>query len=92
VERSRSYDVEDLATDLENALTAQIVVKSQKFSGKLQKQIVRQMLPAADEAELNEIDKEIDDALANALDYSQIPIYDGGAENPPGSPNFVEEE
>jgi len=60
IERSRTYDVEDLAADLENVLTAGLIVKSKKFNDKMQKNIVRAMLPAADENEIKEIDDEID--------------------------------
>lgn len=60
IERSRTYDVEDLASDLENALTASIIVKSPSFNARLQKNVVRQMLPAVGEDELLLIDEEID--------------------------------
>ena len=62
VERSRTYDVEDLAEDLENVLTASIIVKSRKFNDRMQKNIARKMLPAAEDDELKEIDDEIDKA------------------------------
>lgn len=61
LERARTYDVENLASDLENALTATMVVMSDKFSKAIQRQIVRQMLPAATEEQIKEIDKEIDE-------------------------------
>lgn len=62
IERSRTYDVENLAADLENALTATMVVLSKKFSQALQKQLARQMLPALSDKQMGEIDKEIDTA------------------------------
>jgi hypothetical protein len=62
IERERTYDVEDLATDLENILTASIIVKSEKFNKQLQKQVARKMLPASDIDIIKEIDEEIDTA------------------------------
>jgi hypothetical protein len=60
VERSKSYDVEDLAADLENALTAKTLVQSELFIKALQKRIARQMLPNAEDDDMGKIDKEID--------------------------------
>jgi hypothetical protein len=62
IERSRTYDVENLAADLENVLTAKTIVMSKKFKAILQKNVVRAMLPAAEDAQLIEIDEEIDAA------------------------------
>lgn len=75
IERERTYDVEDLANDLENVLTASIIVKSKKFNDRMQKNVVRKMLPAAEEEELNEIDQEIDD-------YIEMPEFGAFDENP----------
>ena len=58
--RERTYDVEDVATDLENALTAQMVIQSESFNKHLMKSLVRQMLPTLGEYEIQEIDEEID--------------------------------
>lgn len=60
IERERTYDVEDLATDLENILTSSIIVKSDLFNKHMQKQIVRKMMPASDIDQIKEIDDEID--------------------------------
>jgi len=60
IERSRTYEVENLAADLENALTSQTIVKSKKFSEHLQKGIARTMLPGLDDKDYQEIDKEIE--------------------------------
>ncbi len=62
VERSRTYDVENLAADLDNALTSTTIVKSKKFSEAIQKNVARQMLPAADDKQLKEIDEEIEES------------------------------
>jgi hypothetical protein len=66
VERERSYDVEDLASDLENALTASLIVKSPTFNARLQKNIARQMLPGIEDEDIEVIDDEIDYSVYNA--------------------------
>lgn len=60
VERARTYDVENLATDLENALTSKTIVKSEVFNKAIQKAIARQMLPSHTDEQMKEIDEEID--------------------------------
>lgn len=61
VSRERSYDVENLAADLENAITSTTLVLSKTFSKQIQKNIVKQMLPTLDEKTANTIGKEIDE-------------------------------
>jgi hypothetical protein len=61
IERSDSYDVQDLMTDLDNILTASVIVKSEMFKKKLQKNVVRMLLPGEPDEELIDIDKEIDE-------------------------------
>jgi len=61
VEWPETYDVENLAQDLQNALTGNSIVKSETFQKEVQKQVARSMLPNADNATLNTIDKEIDE-------------------------------
>jgi hypothetical protein len=60
IERSRTYDVEQLATDLENALTSKTLIKSEKFIKAIQKSLARAMLPTFTDAEMKEVDDEID--------------------------------
>lgn len=60
IERSRTYDVENLATDLENALTSRTLIKSEKFIKAIQKSLARAMLPTFTDAEMKEVDDEID--------------------------------
>lgn len=67
VTRDRTYDIEDLASDLDNALTARMVVQSKKFVAHLQKSIARQMLPNLSEKEQKEIDDEIDQSSENPV-------------------------
>ena len=65
IERDRTYDVENLSEDLENILTSRTIVKSKTFDGMLQKKTVRKMLPSYTDAQLQEVDDEIDDAIEN---------------------------
>lgn len=62
VEWPETYDVADLAQDLENALTAKALVTSKTFLTAVQKQVARAMLPNADNKTLDTIDKEIEEA------------------------------
>lgn len=62
IERSRSYDVEQLATDLENALTSKALIKSETFIKAIQKSIARQMLPTFTDSQMKEVDDEIDES------------------------------
>jgi hypothetical protein len=73
VERDRTYDVENLAVDLENALTAKTVVISNTFDELLQKQTARQVLPTASEEDLSSIDAEIESAVKQQPPSSAVP-------------------
>lgn len=65
IARERQFDVENLASDLENAVVAKTVVISKTFDQLLQKNIARQVLPTATEDDMATIDKEIED---NSID------------------------
>ena len=60
IERPRTYDVQNLAQDLENLLTSLTMVNSRKYQENIEKGVARRMLPAATEDQLLEIDKEIE--------------------------------
>lgn len=60
VEWPTKFDVEDLATDLENALTSKTLVGSETFRNAVAKRIARMILPSLDGAELAKIDEEIE--------------------------------
>ena len=60
IERDRSYDVENLAIDLENTLTAKTIVKSKLFNAEVQKRTVRKFLPSWNDTQLIDIDEEIE--------------------------------
>ena len=57
-----SFDIENLKTELENALVSSTLVASDLFKKELQKQIVKQSLPDLKEDLLSEIETEIDEA------------------------------
>ena len=61
IERAETYEVENLAMELENILTSTIIVKSDLFQKAVQKKVVRLMLPGETDEEIGEIDKEIDE-------------------------------
>lgn len=61
IERERTYDVENLSEDLENAMTSMTVVKSKSFLEAIRKMVARQMLPALTDDQLRDIDKEIEE-------------------------------
>lgn len=58
--RAKTFDIEELATTLDDALTAKTVVISNRFNELLQKQVARQVLPTATEQQMADIDKEIE--------------------------------
>ena len=66
VEYARTYDIENLAQDLENALTAKTIVMSDTFKAQVQKNVARQYLPNAEAKQMDKIDKEIDEAVEKA--------------------------
>lgn len=68
ISRNRTYDIENIAADLENSLTAKTLVISDTFNKLLQKQAVRQILPTATEKQLVDIDEEIDENVDNPPD------------------------
>lgn len=87
VERHRSYDVENLATDLENSVVAKTVVVSSKFDELLQKQAARQVLPTADEKDMAQIDKEIEESVKKETPTTKVPEKGVNPEDDP----FIEE-
>jgi hypothetical protein len=74
--------VENLAQDLENALTAKTLVQSELFIKALQKRTARQMLPNMEDDEMAKIDKEIE---ASAGGGSANP-FGAGANEEGGAP------
>lgn len=65
ITRDRTYDIDTVAEDLDNALTSKTFILSKKFNELLQKQTVRQMLPGINEKDLFQIDEEIENNSEN---------------------------
>lgn len=74
VEWPETYDIENLAQDLENAVVAKTFIKSRLFYATLQKKLSKSLLPNTNAIILKEIDAEIDQALESGeLDIGNIP-------------------
>lgn len=71
ITREKTFDIEDIAGELENALTSQMVVQSKSFNSHIQKAVARKMLPALNEKEIKEIDDEIDENIENEQNFNQ---------------------
>lgn len=67
--RERTFDLENLSLDLENAIVAKTVVLSETFNALVQKQSARQVLSSATEKEFDIIDKEIE--VNNKVDFEK---------------------
>lgn len=75
--RPKTYDIENLANDLANALTAKTIVVSRTFNKLVQQQTARQVLPGASEQELADIDNEIEENLAKREESKPTPPDQG---------------
>jgi hypothetical protein len=62
-----------LTTELENVLTSLVIVQSKKFNESMQKKVVRDMMPSADNEQLKEIDEEIEASPATPVGGSTEP-------------------
>ncbi|MDA3788088.1 MAG: hypothetical protein PF503_06300 [Desulfobacula sp.] len=82
--RSKSFDVENIAVDLANALTAKTVVMSKTFNGMLQKQTARQVLPSMSEDDRGVVDQEIDDYIEKTPEPGEVPDKVTNINNAPG--------
>lgn len=60
IERSRDYDVHNLAQDLADALTAKTIVRSKTFQAEVEKNVAKAVLPTADDRTMIQIESEID--------------------------------
>ncbi len=64
----KTFELEDLASDLENILTSSVIVQqSDRFKKEIQKLVVRMILPSLDEQVLAEIDKEIEEGIYEGI-------------------------
>ena len=80
--RDRTFDIENLAADLENAVVAKTVVISKTFDILLQKDVARQVLPTATEENMADIDKEIEENAEDPADKVDVDPQTG---IPPGT-------
>lgn len=71
VERDRTYDVENLAQDLDNIITSKTIVLSDKFNEAMQKKAARMMLPSWTDAQLKEIDEEIEESVEEEVEAKE---------------------
>jgi len=76
IERDRTYDVENLSEDLENIITSKTIVKSKTFDSMLQKKTVRKLLPSYTDAQLKDIDDEIDESIEKQEEESDYNPFD----------------
>ena len=72
IERPLNFDIEDLVTDLANALTLKDLIPSKSFQAALQKAMTRQALPCLKDEDFKVIDEEIEKS------GSRIPASGGG--------------
>jgi hypothetical protein len=91
----KTFEVEDLMTDLENMLTSKVIITdSPEYTKEIQKMAVRMMIPSAEDKLLATIDAEIDEGP----EFPDFPLFDadadeededegggGGGGQPPGS-------
>jgi len=85
IERERTYDVENLAQDLDNVITSTSIVVSNKFKEAMQKKTARKMLPSWNDTQMQEIDDEIEQGIeeeANRPKPGDPDYYDPFMEKP----------
>jgi hypothetical protein len=72
VERDRTYDVENLAQDLDNILTAKTIVLSKTFNEAMQMKTARMMLPSWNDSQLSDIDQEIEESVEEKEENNNV--------------------
>lgn len=91
IQRAETYEVENLAQNLENILTSKsIVTSSDIFKKKIEKKTVRLMLTGEDDKVFAEIDKEIDAYEEPEFDFEPEP--DSPVRKKPDQPIRVKPE
>lgn len=80
----RTFEVQDLTTDLENLLTSTVLVTtSDKFKEEIQKAVVRMVLPTVDKEVLSEIDSQIEE-VSKKMGIMSFFASQEGQQPPPG--------
>lgn len=92
IERPKTFEIENLAADLENTLTSKTIVKSTTFSKELQKMVVRLILPNIDDQLLTEIDEEIEKFKEENPESNLAKLFGQFGGGGPQPPNPEEEE
>jgi hypothetical protein len=94
IERAETYEIESLAAELDNIMTATQIVKSDTFNKRMQKKVVRTMLPNDTDKDLSDIDKEIDEYVEPEFPpgYFEEGAYPPEEEVPPEEELPPEEE
>ena len=77
IARDRTFDVENLANDLENAVVAKTIVISETFNQLLQKNVARQVLPTVSEGDIAKIDSEIEKNSVDPADSTDVDPQSG---------------
>lgn len=86
ISRSRKYDVENLAMDLENYMTSSTIVDSTTFDQSVQKIVARRVLPTAPDELLDEIDAEIEEGPVKPTTMEEIAAQSRPAKRPDEAP------
>jgi len=88
IARDRQFDIDNLASDLENAVVAKTVVISKTFNQLLQKRIARTALPTSSEDDMAQIDKEVEESTNKIEQEIQNGIPDNVDNNLNGASNI----
>lgn len=69
IERSDTYEVENLAQDLDNIMTSTYIVTSKEFKRRIMKKVVRLILANEPDDEIAIIDEDIDEEIDNPVEF-----------------------
>ena len=70
VERPKSYEVDDLSSDLGNALNVRQLIEAPEFGMELQKRVARNFLDHLDDKRANEVLKNIEQTVMRQTDHT----------------------
>jgi len=65
IERADTYEVDNLAQDLENIVTSTLVVQNDEFKRRIQKKVIRLMFPGEPDDVIQEMEDAVDEAIDN---------------------------
>lgn len=81
IERSRDYDVHNLAQDLADAMTAKTIVRSETFRQEVEKSVARATLPQLEDDVMQKIEDEIEEP-PEEIGFEELPGQAPGAPRP----------